>query len=118
MGASKWVHMTFVVAGLLLWFVVRNAVIWVWGYFGTPNEVYALIGSAVTAGVIAVLMWRKESLFTKVSEITNELSKVTWPTGKETRAATIVVIITTIISSMLLGVFDLIWSWATGVIYG
>ncbi len=47
-----------------------------------------------------------------------ELKKVTWPTRKETQAATIVVIVTVIIAAMILGAFDTVWSFFTDRIYG
>ena len=117
MGNTKWIHLFFVVGGLLAWFVLKQSVDWIWGYFDTPNELYAVGISGVVAVVGTVIAWRKESLFQNASDIVNELSKVTWPTRKETSAATVVVIITTIISSLFLGVFDLVWSWASAEIY-
>jgi len=50
-------------------------------------------------------------------EVTNELRKVTWPTRKETQAATLVVIVTVIVAAIFLGLFDAIWSWLTSLIY-
>ena len=40
------------------------------------------------------------------------------PTAKEVRAATIVVVVMAIISSIILGVFDLVWSNLTELVYG
>lgn len=51
------------------------------------------------------------------SEVVGELKKVTWPTKKETQTATVVVIVTTLILSVILGLFDTVWAAATGVIY-
>jgi preprotein translocase SecE subunit len=42
---------------------------------------------------------------------------VTWPTRQELGAATVVVIITSIIMSIVLGLFDTLWSWMSNVIY-
>lgn len=117
MGNIKWVHMMYVSGGLLLAFLLVQTIDWVWGYFATPDELVTVAAGVVVAGAISVAAWRNENTFERSSEIVNELAKVTWPTRKETSAATVVVIITTIIASMLLGVFDLIWSWASGVIY-
>ena len=49
-----------------------------------------------------------------VGDILSELKKVTWPTRKELVSSTIVVIVTTIVSSAFLGVFDGVWSWVFG----
>ena len=117
MGHVKWVHMMFVIGGLLLAYLLTQTVEWVWGYFAKPKDLYVISIGAVVAAIASVIAWRNKNLFGKASDIMQELSKVTWPTRKETSAATVVVIITTIIFSFFLGVFDLIWSWATGIIY-
>ena len=118
MGNTKWIHMIFVVGGLLLAYLAVQATEWIWGYFAKPNDVYVTGIGVVVAAVVTFFLWRNENMFTKASDIVNELAKVTWPTRKETSAATVVVIITTVIISAILGIFDLIWSWATGKIYG
>lgn len=117
MGSSKWVHLLFVAAGLLLMFLVAQAIDWVWGYFARPNDVIVSLAAIVIAGLLTFMAWKNKDVFDRSSEIVGELAKVTWPTRAETKAATIVVIITTVVASLLLGLFDLIWSWATGVIY-
>ena len=48
----------------------------------------------------------------------SELKKVTWPTAKEVRAATIVVIVMALISAVVLFLFDVVWSGLTDKIYG
>jgi preprotein translocase subunit SecE len=46
-------------------------------------------------------------------EIASELRKVTWPTIEETRAATIAVIVASLIAAALLGLFDVFWQFLT-----
>ena len=43
--------------------------------------------------------------------MTRELEKVSWPTRKETSAATVVVIVTVTISALVLTAFDWIWAF-------
>jgi preprotein translocase subunit SecE len=43
---------------------------------------------------------------------------VSWPTAKEVRAATIVVIMMSLIAAVILGAFDFIWSNLTELVYG
>jgi preprotein translocase subunit SecE len=43
---------------------------------------------------------------------------VTWPTAKEVRAATIVVIVMSIIAAVILFAFDFVWSNLTELVYG
>ena len=117
MGSNRWVHMMFAAGGLLLSFVLLKLVDWVWSYFGKPNDLMVTAVAVVAGCLIAFLGWRHQPTFTKAQEITLELKKVTWPTRKETSAATTVVIVTVIIAAILLGIFDVIWSWATGLLY-
>ena len=46
-----------------------------------------------------------------------EVSQIVWPTRSETRAATIVVITITLISSGLLWTMDLFWATVTDRLY-
>ena len=53
-------------------------------------------------------MWEKVKQFFR--EVRTELSKVTWPTRKEILAATLVVVVFTLITSIYLGLVDVIIS--------
>jgi preprotein translocase subunit SecE len=57
-------------------------------------------------------------VYTLANEVAGELKKVTWPTPKEVRTATMVVLVMSIISAIILGVFDLVWSNLTELVYG
>jgi preprotein translocase SecE subunit len=109
--------MMFAAGGLITAFLMVKLVELIWGYFERPQDLYVNIIGITIGGIAAYLAWRNENTFAKAAEITTELKKVTWPTRKETSAATTVVIVTVIISAILLSIFDLIWSWATGLIY-
>lgn len=122
---QRYVNIGFVLTGLLVWVILGATLATVldWVY---PQGNIALIGVrfqltdliGLVAGVLtAVLLRRNEKVNTLALEIGNELKKVTWPTWKETRLSTIVVIITTFIVAVILGFFDAMWSWATGFVY-
>jgi preprotein translocase subunit SecE len=117
MGSNRWAHLLFVFGGLMGCFLMVKVTEWVWGYFAKPRALYVDAIGITVGVVVALLAWRNKNTFTKATEITMELKKVTWPTRKETSAATVVVIVTVIIAAIFLGVFDLIWSWATGKLY-
>ena len=53
-----------------------------------------------------------------IEESYSELKKVTWPTSKEVRSATTVVILISIIAAVILFTFDMAWSSLTELIYG
>jgi preprotein translocase subunit SecE len=45
-----------------------------------------------------------------MNEVMVELSRVTWPTQKETTSATVVVLIMVVISGVVLGMLDYLWT--------
>ena len=113
----KWVHILFAAAGLARVFLLVRTSEWVWSYFAKPKQLIIYTTSFVLAGVGVYSAWRNEEIFGLASECVTELSKVSWPTRKETSAATLVVIVTVIIASLLLGVFDATWAYMTSLLY-
>ena len=113
MGPNKFGHLTFALAGLLVAFVLSRTVDWGWSYFAKPNDLVINAFAILVAGTAAVIAYRNERVYSSVVEVTRELEKVTWPTRKETSAATIVVIVTVLISAAILSTFDVFWSKLT-----
>jgi len=106
---------------VLLFYVLQWSIDWVWGYFDAesmPSEFKITLLSALIAVVAGVVMYRNDKYYGLANEVAGELKKVTWPTAKEVRAATIVVIVMAIIAAVILGVFDMIWSNLTELVYG
>lgn len=109
----------FFCGGLLLFYVLQWTIDWLWGYFTRiPSELYVTVTAGAIALITAVVLYRNERVLTLSTEVAAELQKVAWPNAKEVRTATIVVIIMTIISAMILGLFDFVWSQLTQRIYG
>ena len=116
---NKPVHLVYLCGGLLLFYLVKWTADWVWGYFTrVPNELYLTLFAALFALISGTILYRNERTYGLVNEVTTELKKVSWPTGKEVKAATIVVIVMTIIAAIILGFFDFVWSNVTEFIYG
>ena len=113
MGPNKFVHLTFALGGLLAAFVLSRALDWGWSYFAKPNDLVVNGFAILFAGAAAVVTYRNEKVYAQVVDITRELEKVTWPTRKETSAATIVVIVTVVIAALILSSFDALWSFFT-----
>jgi preprotein translocase subunit SecE len=110
MGPNKYVHLLFAVGSLLAAFLLSKAGDWIWSYFAKPNDLVingAALLIAVTGGVMA---YKNERMFASAYDVTRELEKVSWPTRKETSAATTVVIVTVAISAVVLWGFDIIWA--------
>lgn len=106
---------------VLLFYVLQWTVDWVWGYFSPetiPSEFKITLLSGIVALVTGVVMYRSEKYYGLANEVAGELKKVTWPSPKEVRAATFVVIVMAIISAVILGLFDLVWSNLTELVYG
>jgi preprotein translocase SecE subunit len=114
----KWTHMLFAGGGLVLFWLLAKSGEWAWSYFGKPKGYAVGAAAFIISFVTTLILWRNEQVFGLATEVTAELRKVTWPSRKETVSSTIVVIVTTIIASLFLGIFDGVWSWVTRMIYG
>jgi preprotein translocase subunit SecE len=69
------------------------------------------------AAVAAVVIWRIPRTQSVSLEVALELQRVTWPSMRETRAATLAVIVASFIAATILGIFDMVWSWLSAKIY-
>jgi len=114
----KWVHFLFAAGGIIALFLLAKTGDWIWSYFGKPKPLVVYGLAALVAGIAVWVAWRNEEIFTLASECITELSKVSWPTRRETMAATLVVIVTVIIASGFLGMFDALWAYLTKLLYG
>lgn len=116
---NKPVHLMYLVGVIVLFYVLQWGVEWIWGYFGNaPSETYVAIAAALLATGVGVVMYRSDKYYYLANEVASELKKVTWPTGKEVRTATLVVIVMAIMSAVILGLFDFVWSNLTELVYG
>src|SRR4051812_34702685 len=113
MGPNKFVHLTFAIGGLLVAFVLSHALDWGWSYFAKPNDLIVNALAIAVAGAAAISLYRNERAYASIVDVTRELEKVSWPTRKETSAATIVVLVTVVISALVLSGFDAIWAFFT-----
>jgi preprotein translocase subunit SecE len=116
---NKPVHLIYLCGAVLLFYLLQWSIDWIWGYFATsPSESKISVVAAVVAGVAAIVLYRNDRIYHLANEVSSELKKVTWPTAKEVRTATLTVIIMAIISAAILGVFDLVWTNVTELVYG
>jgi preprotein translocase subunit SecE len=117
------VAIAYVVAALALGVFLEKVIELVLAY-ARVND-FAVLGdwslSAVLgfglAAVAAVVVWRIPRTQTVSLEVALELQRVTWPSVRETRAATVAVIVASAIAALILGVFDMVWSWLSAKIY-
>jgi preprotein translocase subunit SecE len=117
LGLSRWVQYVFVVvAAVLLWFLDKVGTL-VWQNFAEPPTVTITALAAVISISGTVALYRTERAHDLVTDVVIELSKVTWPTRRETYASTIVVIVTSLIAAAIVGAFDFVWSYFTDLLY-
>ena len=116
---NKPVHLIFLVGVVVAFYVLQWSIDWIWGYFGTPPSDFRIsVFAAVTATVAGIVMYRSDRYYYLANEVATELKKVTWPTAKEVRTATLVVVVMALISALILGLFDFVWSNLTELVYG
>lgn len=116
---NKPVHLIYLCGAVVLFYLLQWSIDWIWGYFGSPpSEFNITLISATVALVVGVTMYRSDRIYGLANEVASELKKVTWPTAKEVRTATIVVIVMAIVSALILGIFDFVWSNLTELVYG
>ena len=116
---NKPVHLIYLVGAVVLFYLLQWTIDWLWGYFSSsPSDFTISMIAGVVAAVTGIALYRNDRIYALTNEVATELKKVTWPTAKEVRAATIVVIVMAIISAIILGLFDFVWSNLTELVYG
>jgi preprotein translocase subunit SecE len=116
---NKPVHLIYLCGGVLLFYLLQWSIDWVWGYFGSaPSEFRITLIAAIGALTIGTALYRSDRIYGLANEVATELKKVTWPTAKEVRSATMVVIVMAIVAAIILGLFDFAWSNLTELVYG
>jgi preprotein translocase subunit SecE len=117
LGLDRWIQLTFVVGTLLLAWLFDHVIAAIWYMFADPQE-SVVTGAAVVAGIItAVALYRNRASYSLVHDVADEMSKVTWPTRKETSSSTIIVVVASIIAAFVLFLFDTVWSAVTDLVY-
>ena len=122
---SRWAHASFVLGGFMAAWVLSNFVETVWSLswsawpqsFSRPSANLSKVSGSVMAMVLTLWAWRKEEYFRFMSEVATEVSQIVWPTKAETRAATIVVCVLTLICAFLLFGMDQTWRAFTNFLY-
>ncbi len=116
---NKPVHLMYLCGAVLLFYLMQWSIDWLWGYVGTPPSEFKIsLASGAIAVIAGIALYRNDRVFTLANEVSGELKKVTWPTAKEVRTATFVVVVMSVISAIILGVFDLVWTNLTELVYG
>jgi preprotein translocase subunit SecE len=117
------VAIAYVLAALVLGLFLEKVVALVFGYVRVNDfEVFSgwslstFVGYGVAAAA-AIVGWRIPRTQAVSLEVALELRRVTWPSIRETRAATVAVIVASAIAAVVLGLFDFVWSWLSSHVY-
>lgn len=120
---QRYVVFSFLVLGVFVW-ITLGKLLGAVAYAANVPDPQVLGGinlsSALGFGLSALgagYLFRHARARAFTNEVFAELRKVTWPSKNETRSATVVVLVTTAIISLILGVFDFVWAQLTGLIY-
>lgn len=116
-GLERYVMFAFIAGAILILWLLDKIVNLVWDQFAEPPSTLITAGSAAVAIGSMLYAYKHPTLNKLANECAQELSKVTWPTRRETYAATIVVIVTSVIAAILIGLFDTAWSGLTDLVY-
>ncbi len=119
---QKWVNLSYAAASFLLGFIISSFLMKVAGAYDLETKIknveLVIRLSAIVAGVILfVFLYRNDQVNQFMNEVVIELSRVTWPTQKETSSATVVVIIMVLISGMVLGLLDYTWTMLLKLVF-
>lgn len=117
LGVERWVQFAYVGVALVLLWLVGQVVESLWDLFAEPPTGVVLAIAALLSGTIAVILYRHPGVHQWSHAVAAELAKVAWPPRKETWAATVVVIVTSLVAAVLMFGYDAAWSSLTDLIY-
>ena len=124
MSNNRIVIVSYVVLAIVTGLFLEHVLLSAFGYFpltqplttsfssDTSYSWCTIIGLAISFG-LAAWVWLTPRHHEVALEIVAELRKVSWPSLVETRAATIAVIVASLIAAVLLGFFDVFWRFLT-----
>ena len=124
LGVERWVQFAYAACAITLaWFLIKSSTA-AWTILADnvdavpePDTTMIAVGAGLVSFIAAVITYRSKKIHTFVVEVCVELSKVSWPSRKETWSQTIVVLIVSVIAAIILGVYDAVWSHITDLIY-
>ena len=113
---QKWVNLVFTAVALMvaaILFVGFSKVAAVYNLESSVKSIDLVIrlGSIALGAVLGLGLYLNDSSNAFMNEVVLELSRVTWPASRETKNATIWVILFVLVAGAVLGAFDSLWAW-------
>lgn len=117
LGIERWVQFGFIAFAATAFWLADKVILMAWDQFAEPDPTI-VAGLAALVGILgAWLTYKNEAANSFAHESAAELSKVTWPTRKETWSNTVVTVVVSLIAAAILFAFDATWSAITDLIY-
>ena len=117
LGNERWVQFGFIALAATTFWLADKIILMVWDQFAEPDPTM-IAGIAAIVGILGAWMtYKHEGANAFATESAAELSKVTWPSRKETWSNTVVTVVVSIIAAAILFAFDATWSAITDLIY-
>jgi preprotein translocase subunit SecE len=111
---QKWVNLSYLAVAILFGYLVFSLTGKLVGAYDLETRIRSIdlfmrVGSVVAGALLFIGLYRNEKANEFMNEVVSELSKVAWPTEKETSSATMIVIVMVVISGIILGLLDYFW---------
>lgn len=112
---QKWVSLSYLAVAVLFGYILfsmAGKIIASYDLEARIRNVDLIIrGISVLGGAILFgALYRNADANRFMNEVVLELTRVTWPTQKDTSSATLIVIVMVVISGMILGLLDYFWT--------
>jgi preprotein translocase SecE subunit len=112
---QKWVNLSYLAAAALVGYLVSSISLKIVGSYDLEARIrnvdLFVNGFSVAMGAILFIsLYRNDQVTQFMNEVMVELSRVTWPTQKETTTSTMIVIVMVVISGLILGFLDYLWT--------
>jgi preprotein translocase subunit SecE len=116
---QKWVNLAFVavsaiLGALVFWTIQKLAGVYDLETKVRKFQVVVPAVSVVSALILFAVLYFNKTANRFMNEVVTELSKVTWPTNKEVTSGTFVTVVMVLISGVILGLLDYVWTLVMG----
>lgn len=135
LGALKYVHAAFFLAGVLVAYVGGKLIGLIWNrlvewpaavravpqlvkYAEDERDSITLVAGALLGALLVIQAYRKEGIRRWADEVATELSKVAWPDRETVLNGTIVVVVASAIATVYVAILDRFWGFLTQLVYG
>jgi preprotein translocase SecE subunit len=113
---QKWVNIVFMSVAILVAAILFVAFTRLAAFYNLESNVKSIdliirLGSIALGAALGLSLYFNDSSNGFMNEVILEMTRVTWPSNKDTTNATIYVIIFVLISGIVLGAFDSLWAW-------